>query len=109
MSEFFDYDPLTGVTTTFDYDEDTDMAILTDTQDVSPILEYAKKIRNDGLTDKGIKEDWWRYCIIPTVVQLELLKKGINIMSPDTDQLKRAFKEINQNYPYLKLTEKKHA
>lgn len=109
MSEFFDYDPLTGVRTLFDYDEDSGVVTLTDEQDMDPFLEYAKAIRdNPEISKRGIKEDWWAYAIIPPVVQMEMLNKGINIMSPDPDELKRAFREINENYPYLKLTEGKH-
>jgi len=108
MSEFFDYDPLTGVKSFFDYDELSGVATIREEQNIQPFVDYATKVRNSGLTDKGIKEDWWKYCIIPTVVQLELLNKGINILDPDPDVLKRAFKEINENYPHLKLTEKHH-
>ena len=104
MAEFFDYDPLTGVSHYTEQDGDT--TIVHTVQDLTPLVERNKKIANEGLKDGGIKDSWWHYCDIPPVVELALRKKGINIHDPDHG--KAMFKEINQNYPYLKLTHKKH-
>ena len=104
MAEFFDYDPLTGVTHLTE--QVGDETIVHTVQDLTPLIERNKKIANEGIKDAGIKESWWHYCDIPPVVELALKKKGIDIHNPDHG--KAMFKEINANYPYLKLTHKKH-
>lgn len=76
-------------------------------QDVEPILEYTKRLRNDGLTDYGIKQDLWHYAQIPPVIILEMrFKHGVDVFNKD--HLKRVFELINREYPYLKTTEKNH-
>ncbi len=102
--EFFDYDPLTGVTHYTEQIGD-DTFVFTE-QDLTPLIERNKAMANQGLADKGIKEGWWPYCDIPPVVELALRKKGINIHDPSHG--KAMFKEINSNYPYLKKTHKIH-
>ena len=107
LCEFFDYDPYTGVTDYIETDEKTGVTTITSKQDVEPCLNYAKAIRDHTNNDKGIKEDWWRYAIIPTIVQMDLLNKGIDIFNKDHE--KKLLQEINTNYPYLKTTYKHHA
>lgn len=102
--EFFEYDPLTGVT--YETEQDGDVTILHASQDLTPLIERNKRIANEGVKDKGIKESWWHYADIPPVVYLELRKKGIDIHNPDHG--KAMFREINTNYPMLKLTHKHH-
>src|SRR3990167_1079544 len=102
--EFFEYDPLTGVT--YETEQIGDTTILHTSQDLTPLLERNKRIANEGAKDKGIKESWWHYCDIPPVIYLELKKKGIDIHNPDHG--KAMFREINANYPALKLTHKRH-
>ena len=106
MAEVFDYDPERGITSYFEHDELTDKTTIHRVQDVEPLLDVAKTVRNDGLKDRGIKNNWWHYATIPTMVELELRKKGLNLYNPD--HVKDIVKEINQNYPYLKMTEKSH-
>lgn len=107
MAEIFDYDPERGITTFFEHDELTDKTTLHRVQDVEPLVDYTKAIRNDALKDDGIKGNFWHYASIPPIVELELRKKGIDIYNPD--HTKQILKEINQNYPYLKMTDKNHA
>jgi hypothetical protein len=104
MPEFFDYDPLTGVRTDFDYDEITGDVTLHHSQDVSALLDYNKALANSGATDKGIKESWWLYAKIPPIFILKMRSKGINI--EDGRHIDRMIAEINTNYPYLKTTQK---
>lgn len=105
MSKFFDYDPVKGVTEYFDYDEESETAKITYVQDIQPLLDWCKTNRNDGDVWKhGVKESWALYAKIPAVVQIELRKKGIDINNPNHSEA--VFKEINQNYPYLKCTAK---
>ena len=106
MSEFLDYDPLTGMTYSTDYDHETDNLVIHSTQDVQPSIDYATAVRNSGVADKGIKRNVWKYCTIPTSVELQLLQKGINIHKKE-DQA-RMLKEINENYPKLKYTRLHH-
>ncbi len=76
-------------------------------QDVEPVLDYTKRLRNDGLTDHGIKNDLWHYAQIPPVVILEMkFKWGVDVFKKD--HLKRDFELLNREYPYLKTTEKNH-
>jgi len=108
MSEFFDYDPVKQVTSYFSFDEMTGTATIRKEQDVQPILDYAAEIRNTGRADDNLKEEgyWCMYALIPEVVQVALLNKGINIYDPaDT---KKMMQEINTNYPWLKTTDMHH-
>jgi hypothetical protein len=104
MPQFFDYDEFTGVRTDFDYDEITGDVRLHRSQDVSALLDYNKSLANASATDKGIKESWWLYAKIPTIVMLKLRAQGINV--EDGRHIDRLLAEINTNYPYLKTTQK---
>lgn len=107
MPILFDHDPATGVSEYFDYDPIDDTFAITTTQDVTGFLDRMKALRNaPEISDKGIKEEWWLYASIPTVVELELLKKGLSLTN--RDQMKDILREINTNYPYLKGTDKWH-
>lgn len=109
MADLFHYDPLTGVREFFDYDESTGTAIIRREQDVQPYIDFAQKMRACELQDLRFKADdnyFVHYATIPPIVQVELLKRGIDINNPaQTRELLRA---INRDYPYLKLTEKTH-
>lgn len=107
MPMLFDYDAETGVTETFDYDPIRDQVTITASQDVTAFLDQMQAIRNDpDISARGIKEDWWCYASIPTVVELELRNKGLKL--EDKNHTKAILKEINTNYPYLRRTEKWH-
>ena len=107
MPMFFDHDPETGVTEYFDYDPINDQVTITAKQDVTQFLDHMQAIRNDpSISQKGMKEEWWHYAAIPTVVELELLKKGLRL--EDKNHTKAILREINTNYPYLRATEKWH-
>lgn len=108
MSEFYKYDPFTGVTEYFDWDDKTESAIITSVQDVSMYCDMAKELRNCGAGKEALKKDDYGvlHAIIPTVVQLELLKKGIDISNPH--QTNELLAEIDRNYPYLKCTDMVH-
>jgi hypothetical protein len=104
VPEFFDYDPLTGIRTDFEYDETTGNVHLHKTQDVEHLLDYTKALANDGLTDRGIKKGFWLYAKIPPIEMLKMRAKGINV--EDGRHIDRVIAEINTNYPYLKCTQK---
>ena len=108
MTKWVEYDPFTGVTETNHVDEDRGAVIVTKSQDVEPLLDHTKALRNAGATDSGIKRGLWHYCSIPVPVQYEMLTKhGINIHNKD--HWPRMFELINTDYPYLKTTNKTHA
>ena len=98
--EFFDYDPLTGVRTDFDFEDGK--VKLYHTQDVERALEIAKTSRINGLRDNGIKENWFHYAEIPLMYLLKMRKMGISWDDPK--EINRA---VNTYFPELKMTEKK--
>jgi hypothetical protein len=103
MSVFFDYDPNTGVTQTFDYDPVTEDVRLTSTQNLDTFFEAIKQKRdNPEAWAKGVKEEFAHYASIPPVIEMELLKQGIDIHNPH--QTKELLKAINTKYPFLKVT-----
>lgn len=108
MAEVFDVDPQRGITRYFEYEEDTGLARIRTEQDVSPILKYTAEMRATRAADDKLRDDDYmcQYALIPPVVQLELMKKGINIHDPT--QTKKLIAEIESNYPYLKTTQYKH-
>ncbi len=103
MGVFFDYDPNTGVTQTFDYDPVTEDVRLTSTQNLDTFFAALKAKRdNPDAWKKGVKEEWAHYASIPPVIEMELMKQGIDIHNPH--QTKELIHAINTKYPYLKTT-----
>lgn len=102
MKEFFDYDPFTGATEFFDFNEETGVATIETVQDVESALEQCRESRNNGLRDHGIKENWFHYADIPLVYFLKMRKLGISWDDPK--EMNRA---INTYFPELKMTTKK--
>jgi hypothetical protein len=106
MREFFDYDPLTGATEWYE-EADGKISIHTE-QDVEPILDWCKKLANEGLPDDNWKKNEVSvYAVLPAVVLGHLAKKGVRFLDPN--HVGRVVEEINQNFPYLKTTYKHHA
>ena len=107
MPILFDTDKITGVSQYFDYDPVKDEYHLTSVQDPTSLLEALKQKRNDPEAWKnGVKQEWAHYASIPSVVEMTMKKKGIDIYNPQ--QTKEILKEINTNYPWLKATTAKH-
>lgn len=76
-------------------------------QDVEPILDHTARLRNDGIADRGIKQDMWHYACIPPVVQMEwLVKYGVDFNKKD--HLPAVLKLLNTEYKRLKTTTKHH-
>ena len=107
MAKYFDYDPVTGIRETTDIDEQSGLVTIHQAEDVEPLLDQCKEAANWGLTDQGIKRNFWHYAEIPVTQVLELKKRGIDIF--DRNCTKRMFQEINTNFPHLKVTSKTHA
>ena len=106
MREFFDYDPLTGVT---EYYEEADGKItIHSEQDVEPILNYAKALANEGLPDENWKKHGISvYAILPAVALSHMAKKGIRYLDPN--HIGAVVDEVNRNFEYCKTTYKHHA
>ena len=105
MAKFVDYDPSRGVETWEDtYDGKLQIHYR---QDVEPVLEYTRQLRNSGLADQGIKRDMWHYAQIPPVIIMEMrFKHGVDLFNRDHE--KKVFELINREYPHLKTTNKHH-
>lgn len=105
--ENYSYDPLTGIRTLFDYDEEKDMAVFRREQDVEGVLKYAAECRRQETTKKMLKRDDY-FCLhstIPALVEVELLKKGLSLSREE--DLPKISREIETNYQYLKCTDLK--
>ena len=104
--EFFDYDPLSGVTEYVEFTNDGKFHI-TQEQDVEPHLNVCKTLANIGGTEHRFRGEGWLYASIPPVVQAQMFKRGINIMDPN--HTKRVVDAVNADYPYCKTTHRYHA
>ena len=103
MSEFFEYDPLTGIRTDLSWSESEQAMTLIRTADVEPVLDFTKACANEaGLNREGIRAGFWLYAKLPPIVILQMRAKGINVF--DQNDQKRMFEEINAHYPHLKCT-----
>ena len=110
--EFFDYDPLTGITEYLEFSSDGKTFSIHSEQDVEPILNFCKELANTGTTDgnkrgEGFRGEGWLYASIPAVVQAQMFKKGINILDPN--HTKAVVDSVNRDYPYCKTTHKYHS
>ncbi len=74
--------------------------------DAEPMVERNKIARNEGEYDKG-SEGWHKYCDVDDVLIMRMLNKGINILRPTPSDWKKFFREIETNYPFYKVTNKK--
>ena len=100
-----DYDPFTGVTTTFDYDPATDTTYVGREQLVEPAIDLNKARQNDPNYSKdGIKREWWHEAFIPNIV-IEKWKTELGVDLFNKDHLKKVKSLLNSpEYKYLKTT-----
>lgn len=106
-AKWTEYDPYTGVTEINRTDELTGQVHVTKVQDVEDLVEDNKALANDNSTDIGIKKGFWCYMRIPLTVQYEILQKyGVNVHN--RNHWPKLFSLVNEHYPYLKTTHKKH-
>ena len=107
MGKWLEYNPNNGVVETNVFDEESGLLTLAKSEDVEPLLDQNAEIRNTRMTAPGEKKGFALYARIPVTVQYELLNKGISVLNKH--HRKRLLDEINQNYPYLKVTNKTHS
>lgn len=80
----FDFDPVTGLKTTFVFDPQTEEVALRYEQDVDPILDSNKRAANDATGPIG---EMAHVAKIPVVVQLKwMVEKGVDVLNPDHKQ-----------------------
>lgn len=105
---FFDYDPLTGIRTLWDYEEDTGQAHFKREQDVEPLLEFAKMMRANSKGNRikrGTSEEWYFAYAIPQIIEMEIRKRGIDPFHPENGEL--VAKIMEKDYPAFKMTDEK--
>ena len=104
-----DYDPMTGISTWFEYIPESDLTIISRLQDVEGILELNKAMAKDtDYTKQGFKDGWWHYASIPNVL-IEKWKTEHNIDVYKKEDWPAVFKKLNDpEYRYLKTTAKWH-
>lgn len=105
MAKFFDYDPITGLTEYFDHDDQSGRSLIRTVEDVEPLLERNKALARDNLADGQNSDSFKLYASIPMTVVMELRKKGIDVFKKGHEEA--VFKAIEQDYPYLKTTQKR--
>jgi hypothetical protein len=105
--DFLDYDPITGIAEYYEETSDGKFHIHT-YQDVTPLKEFALKMRNEGGPDDAWREtNTTMYASLPMIVVHDLLKRGIDVF--DQNDLPKVIKEINTTYSAFKTTYKNHA
>lgn len=105
MAKTYEYDPLQGKYTTIEDHHDGGL-IIKDVQDVNPLLNYAKDMRNSGKNDKV--GEFNHYAVISPVIEQEIKQKyGISIY--DKNHTKKLISIIESDYPGIKVTNLKHA
>ncbi len=103
----FDYDPITGVAEYFEETPDGKFHIHS-FQNVTPIMDAAQRMRNEGGPDEAWKETGCTmYASLPMIIVHDMLKRGINVF--DQNDLPRVIKEVNTTYANFKTTHKHHA
>lgn len=96
----FDFDPLTGLKTTFRYNEENDSFALTYSQDVDPILDANKEDQTENFDRRA---DLWHAARIPVGIQYEwLVKHGVNLWDKNHKEgVKRLLND--PEYRYLRV------
>jgi hypothetical protein len=93
-----------GVQHQMHVDEESGDMVIHRMQDVSPILEYNKFLRGLGAEHyKGEDGNMWHYAHVPIAVLEQMIQKfGPEVvLGEDCDD--RMIKEIEVNYPWLKV------
>lgn len=104
--EFFDYDPVSGVTEFYEETADGQIHIHT-MQDVEPFMDAAQRMRNAGGPDEAWKARGCTvYATLPPVIVAHMLKRGINVF--DQNDIAKVVHEVNTTYSNFKTTYKHH-
>lgn len=104
-----DHNPLTGMSISFDYDENNDSFTIGHHQDASAVIDDNKWALLDlDAHKKAAKADWAHYAKIPEIVILEWKALyGVDFMDPN--HWTRCMALLNSpEYKYLKRTTYRH-
>ena len=108
--EFFDHDPLTGLTEYVDFSADGKTFSIRTEQDVQPVMDYAKHMANTGGAEHNFRGEGWQYAVLPMIAILDMRKRGFDALgNHGRDGTKQLLKEINTNYSVFKTTHRHHA
>jgi hypothetical protein len=104
--DFFDYDPVTGLTEYYEETPDGKFHIHT-YQDVEPAMDVAQRLRNEGGPDEAWKKTGTTmYASLPLAIVGDMMKRGINVF--DQNDIAKVIHEINTTYSNFKTTYKHH-
>lgn len=83
--EFVDYDPISGITTTFTYDHASDQFTIGRHQDVEQIVERNKASQLDiDSHRKQAKNNWSLYASVPNIlIEKWMTEQGVNFFDPN--------------------------
>lgn len=106
----FEVETHNGVRTETYSDNDGQDMVVRRLQDCSPILEHNAYLRSLGPQHyKGKDGDYWHYASIPIIVLEQLIQKfGVDVVLNGKDD-GRLIREIETNYPYLKVGNWSHS
>ena len=103
VRDILDYDPLTGMSTTFNYNHTDDTFSVGCKQECSGIVEAAKEKLATADHRKQMKDDLIHYAYVPVAVQYEWLSKyGVDFGNRDHN--KAWMRLLNTEYKHLKTT-----
>lgn len=109
-AEVIDYDPFTGMTTSYEWDQPSKTFTLQTSQDAQGFIEIATKLRNDeSIKKKGIKNNWMHACIVPDGVMAKMFKPPYNFNPYAKENGKKLLKAIQRDFPYLMTATGKYA
>lgn len=108
--EYFDHDPVTGITEFYKFDPATNQISIHYAQDVEPVMDFCKEMANTGLPDANFRKEGWLYAALPMIALMKMREKGFDALgNHGPDGTKYLLREINTNYPYFKTTHRNHA
>ena len=101
-----DFNPITGETVFFEYNDHESKVTLTHEQDVTPIINKNKRIAGKQDWRKAArKDDLVKYASVPNTIIIKWKQElGVDLFNPD--HRKKVFKLLNSpEYSYLKVTD----
>lgn len=91
-----EFDPLTGVETTFGFEDGK--LLIKKRADMTPNLEYADALRNsDEYSAQGIKRGFFHAIHVPPDSQVKLLQIGIDVYRATPKQIAAGMRKIGHD------------
>ena len=104
------HDPISGITEYMDVSHGGDVIRVVQEQDVTPIVDFATRLRNDdAFSSAMLKSGQAHYARIPHEVESEMKAKH-NVWWEDKNDKdhRKFFSLLNKHYPVFKLTQWNH-